>query len=128
MIAIMRYHIILLFVGAVVFTACKTKAPAVGTTASNSSNTGGNTTGGNEAATGSPFISGVISTAHAGDGCDYLFICKIDGKKLMLRPIKLEKKYQENGLKVKVKFRASRVAQGSCTLGQPIIIDDIEKL
>lgn len=72
-------------------------------------------------------VNGVVTMQYAAEGCDILIEAKEDGKKVFLIPIDLQTKFKVEGMKVTMTYHASRVNQGSCLKGHPIIIDSIEE-
>ena len=57
-------------------------------------------------------------------GCG--FVIKNITTEEYLLPNNLEDKYKQDGLKVWLKYRSIRPAQGSCTIGNPATIEEIK--
>ena len=57
-------------------------------------------------------------------GCE--FVIKNITTEEYLLPNNLEDKYKQDGLKVWLKYRSIRPAQGSCTIGNPATIEEIK--
>lgn len=76
-----------------------------------------------------PFVEGVITNDYREQGCDFLFeFTDREGHKMLVRPIELDEKYQKDGLKVRMRFRMSRIQNGGCDLAHPVIIEEIERI
>ena len=73
------------------------------------------------------FYTGIVTKDHAADGCDYLI--KMTNKNANMEyilPIGLDVKYKKQGLKLKFTYRLSRASSGTCTVGSPAILENIE--
>jgi len=68
--------------------------------------------------------SGVVTLKGAVEGCPLLVVLD-DGTQEALIPIGLDKQYQQEGLRLKFSYRPSRASSGSCTKGNPAILEDI---
>lgn len=68
--------------------------------------------------------SGMVTMKVAGDGCPLLVILD-GGTKETLIPIGLDKRYQQEGLRLKFTYRPSRASSGECGKGSPAILEDI---
>lgn len=74
-------------------------------------------------------ITGVIATVttdYAAEGCKVLLEIEENGEMVLLWPIELEDKYKVDGKKVEIVFHSSRIAQGECQTGRPVVIETIK--
>ena len=69
------------------------------------------------------YIQAVIED-KTKSGCGY--VIKNTASKEFLLPNNLEDQYKQDGLKVWLKCRQIRPAQGSCTIGNPTTIEEIK--
>jgi len=69
------------------------------------------------------YIKAVIEDNTKG-GCG--FVIKNESTGEFLLPNNLEDKYKKDGLKVWVKIRPIRPAQGVCVIGNPVTIEEIK--
>jgi hypothetical protein len=72
-------------------------------------------------------VNGVVTLQFAEEGCAVLIEAKVDGKKEYFIPVDLLDEFKVEGMKIVMTYHASRINQGSCLKGHPIIIDSIEK-
>jgi hypothetical protein len=63
--------------------------------------------------------------AYAAEGCPHLVEITTPEGKQWLIPIALDTQYLKDGLKLRFKHRPSRASSGSCTKGQPAILEEI---
>ncbi|MBL8001880.1 MAG: hypothetical protein JNL05_07960 [Flavobacteriales bacterium] len=68
--------------------------------------------------------AGTVTLKAAGDGCPLLVILD-GGDKQALIPVGLDKRYQQEGLRLKFTYRPSRASSGECGKGSPAILEDI---
>jgi hypothetical protein len=70
---------------------------------------------------------GVMSLSHSDEGCALLISVMEDGEEVFYIPVELDEKFKTEGMKINFTYHDSRMNQGSCTLGHPIVIDAIKK-
>lgn len=71
-------------------------------------------------------VMAIVITDYAGEGCEVLLEITEEGKPVLLMPINLEDSFKINGKKVIIEFHSSRIMQGNCQKGRPIVIDSIK--
>ena len=70
------------------------------------------------------FVEGIIIDYSYEKGCTFV-IKKVETGELLL-PLRLEEKFQEDQLKVWIKYEYSRRQQGSCLKGITITLGEIK--
>ena len=73
------------------------------------------------------FTHGVVTNEFEKDGCAWLiqFNDGVEGKYLI--PVQLEDEFKKNGLKIAFTFHYSRISQGVCQMGQPVVLEEIKQ-
>lgn len=71
-------------------------------------------------------VTATVTTEYASEGCGILLEIQEEGKKQLLLPIELDKKYKVHGTRIKITFHPSRIMQSDCHKGIPIAIDNIK--
>lgn len=70
-------------------------------------------------------IEGTVTMKFSEDGCDVL-ISTIEGlKNVYFIPVELDPKFKVEGMEVLFTSHPSRINQGNCLMGSPIVIDSI---
>lgn len=71
-------------------------------------------------------VDGVVTLKYAKDGCDVLIAVSENGSDKFYIPVELDERYKLEGKKISFTFHSSRINQGNCLMGSPIIIDSIQ--
>lgn len=71
-------------------------------------------------------VDGVVTMKYSGSGCALLISVDKDGNEVFYIPVELDEKFKSEGMKVSMTFHVSRINQGSCLVGTPIVIDKIQ--
>ncbi len=72
-------------------------------------------------------IDGTVTLKYLDDGCAILISVVEDDNEIFYIPVQLGSKYKVEGLKISFTSHPSRINQGNCLMGSPIIIDSIMK-
>lgn len=70
--------------------------------------------------------NGVVTMIHAEEGCELLISVMEYGVEIFYIPVALDDKFKVEGTKINFTHYDSRMNQGRCTLGHPIVIDSIQ--
>ncbi|MDG1333003.1 MAG: hypothetical protein P8P74_11785 [Crocinitomicaceae bacterium] len=68
----------------------------------------------------------IVTTDYSDEGCAVLLEIEEEGQKVLLMPIELEEKFKIHGTEVLIEYTLSRIMQGECLKGRPIVIQSIK--
>jgi hypothetical protein len=70
---------------------------------------------------------GVVTNEFVLKGCSWLIKYNDGTDYKYLIPVQLEEQFKKNGLEIELSFHLSRISQGKCQIGQPAVLESIEK-